>query len=175
MLTPPENWCLKSKPSRPPNRLPGGVKQAYSQALVTTLSLEHGALSYLCIMYWFGGTSPGCKAKIKKLGINFFFFFLSFLGAGGSNPSLFHRVGTHLVEGKKPHGLWIIDFSLRTEKGMCSQYFPVSSDRAAAFLSTPSKVTARSRLGSARQHLAAPARCTLWCSLPLLKPLVFFL
>lgn len=41
-------------------------------------------------------------------------------------------------------GLWNIDFSLGTKKGLCSQYFPLSSDRAATFLSTPSKVTAGS-------------------------------
>ena len=37
------------------------------------------------------------------------------------------------------------------KKGLCSQYFPLSSDRAAAFLSTPSKVTACSAEASTCQ------------------------
>lgn len=52
--------------------LAGGVKLANSQALVIAPHPEHGALRYLCITYWFGGTTLGCKTKIKKLAINYF-------------------------------------------------------------------------------------------------------
>lgn len=52
--------------------LAGGVKLANSQALVIAPRPERGALRYLCITYWFGGTTLGCKTKIKKLAINYF-------------------------------------------------------------------------------------------------------
>lgn len=67
------NWTSSfSIPILKKTSLPGGVKLVKSQALVIALCLEHGALGYLCITYWFGGTTLGCKTKIKKLGINYF-------------------------------------------------------------------------------------------------------
>lgn len=39
----------------------------------------------------------------------------------------------------------------KKKKGLCSQHFPLSSDRAATFLSTPSKVTACSAEASTCQ------------------------
>lgn len=51
-------------------------------------------------------------------------------------------------------GILIFFLSLGTKKGLCSQYFPPSSDRAAAFLSTPSKVTACSAEASTCQMYA---------------------
>lgn len=129
------------------------MKLANSQALVTALCLEHGALGYLCIMYWFGGTTLGCKTKIKKLGINYFFF------SRGHTELVSHSWNP---PGKKktPKCLpvwWTLEywfFFLWTKKGLCSQYFPPSSDRAATFLSTPSKVTACSVEASTCQMYA---------------------
>lgn len=49
------------------------VRDWLTLKLSPPFSLEHGALGYLCTAYWFGGTTLGCKTKIKKLGINYFF------------------------------------------------------------------------------------------------------
>lgn len=96
--------------------LAGGVKLANSQALVIAPHPEHGALRYLCITYWFGGTTLGCKTKIKKLAINYFSRGHSELVSHSWKPP-----GER--ERKKKHqiawpcdGLWNIDFSLRTTK-----------------------------------------------------------
>lgn len=48
----------------------------------------------------------------------------------------------------------VLIFLSEQKKGLCSQYFPLSPDRAATFLSTPSKVTACSAEASTCQMYA---------------------
>lgn len=135
--------------------LAGGVKLASSQALVIAPRPEHGALRYLCITYWFGGTTLGCKTKIKKLAINYF--------SRGHSELVSHswKPPGERERKKAPNCLamwWTLEYwffsqnnNKKKKKGLCSQHFPLSSDRAATFLSTPSKVTACSAEASTCQ------------------------
>lgn len=138
--------------------LAGGVKLANSQALVIAPRPEHGALRYLCITYWFGGTTLGCKTKIKKLAINYFSRGHSELVSHSWNPP-----GER--EREKKHqiawpcdGLWNIDFSLRTKKKK-QKVFAVSISLWAQ-IGLLHSCLLPPRLLPARQK-RAPVRCTL--------------
>lgn len=134
--------------------LAGGVKLANSQALVIAPRPERGALRYLCITYWFGGTTLGCKTKIKKLAINYFSRGHSELVSHSWKPpgERERKKSTKLPGHVMDSGILIfLSEQQKKKKGLCSQHFPLSSDRAATFLSTPSKVTACSAEASTCQ------------------------